>query len=96
MTTISTQTQFGFRPGHSTSDVLLLLPKGWQDTLVVGLDITGAFDKVWHADMHVQGLPPAKDSPGDDEQAVIEAFSHTSLSSTGFSVGLNPEEHLCR
>ena len=48
--------QFGFRPGRSTSDLLLLLTKEWQDaldegldTLVVALDIAGAFDRVWHA-----------------------------------------------
>ncbi len=48
--------QFGFRPGRSTSDLLLLLTKDWQnaldeglDTLVVALDIAGAFDRVWHA-----------------------------------------------
>ena len=47
--------QFGFRPGRSTSDLLLLLSKDWQDalddgqdTLVVALDIAGAFDRVWH------------------------------------------------
>ena len=48
--------QFGFRPGRSTADILLLLSKDWQDaldegldTLVVALDIAGAFDRVWHA-----------------------------------------------
>ena len=48
--------QFGFRPGRSTSDLLLLLSRDWQDaldegldTLVVALDIAGAFDRVWHA-----------------------------------------------
>ena len=47
--------QFGFRPGRSTADLLLLLSKDWQDaleegldTLVVALDIAGAFDRVWH------------------------------------------------
>ncbi len=47
--------QFGFRPGRSTSD-LLLLSQEWQDslhegldTLVVFLDIAGAFDRVWHS-----------------------------------------------
>ena len=47
--------QHGFKPGRSTSDLLLLLSKGWQDaldegldTLVVALDIAGAFDRVWH------------------------------------------------
>ena len=42
--------QFGFRRGHSTSD-LLLLSKSWHDTLDAGippLDIAGAFDCVWH------------------------------------------------
>ena len=48
--------QFGFRPGRSTSDLLLLLSRDWQDalddsldTIVVALDIAGAFDRVWHA-----------------------------------------------
>ena len=48
--------QFGFRPGCSTSDLLLLLSQAWQDTLdegldtlVVALDIAGAFDRVWHS-----------------------------------------------
>ena len=48
--------QFGFRPGRSTADLLLLLSKDWQDaldggldSLVVALDIAGAFDRVWHA-----------------------------------------------
>uniref|UniRef100_A0A0P4VTV9 Reverse transcriptase domain-containing protein n=1 Tax=Scylla olivacea TaxID=85551 RepID=A0A0P4VTV9_SCYOL len=47
--------QFGFRPGRSTSDLLMLLTGGWQDALdggldsvVVALDIAGAFDRVWH------------------------------------------------
>ena len=47
--------QFGFRPGRSTSDMLMLLTKNWQDaldeghaTVVVALDIAGAFDRVWH------------------------------------------------
>ena len=48
--------QFGFRSGRSTTDLLMLLSKDWQDsldngldTLVVALDIAGAFDRVWHA-----------------------------------------------
>ena len=48
--------QFDFRPRHSTSDLLLLLSKNWQDaldeglnTLVVVLDIVGAYDRVCHA-----------------------------------------------
>ena len=47
--------QFGLRASHSTSDLLLLLFKDWWnaldeslDTLVVALDIAGAFDSVWH------------------------------------------------
>ena len=47
--------QFGFRPGRSTSDLLMLLTRNWQDalddgqdTVVVALDIAGAFDRVWH------------------------------------------------
>lgn len=30
--------QFGFRPGRSTADLLLLLSKEWQDALEEGLD----------------------------------------------------------
>ncbi|KAK4297983.1 hypothetical protein Pmani_029631, partial [Petrolisthes manimaculis] len=48
--------QFGFRSGRSTSDLLMLLSRDWQDsldsgldTIVVALDIAGAFDHVWHA-----------------------------------------------
>lgn len=47
--------QFGFRHGRSTSDLLTLLSKKWNDaldtglvTLVIALDIAGAFDCVWH------------------------------------------------
>ncbi|XP_050712617.1 uncharacterized protein LOC126996284 [Eriocheir sinensis] len=43
--------KFGFRPGRSTSDLLMLLTKIWQDTLttvVVALDIADAFDRVRH------------------------------------------------
>ena len=47
--------QFGFRKGRSTSDLLLLLSKSWHDaldagrpSLVIALDIAGAFDTVWH------------------------------------------------
>ena len=46
---------FGFRPGRSTSDVLMFLTRKWQDalddgqdTVVVALDIAGAFDRIWH------------------------------------------------
>ena len=47
--------QFGFRPGRSTSEQLMLLTRHWQDSLnegretaMIALDIAGAFDKVWH------------------------------------------------
>ena len=47
--------QFGFRKRRSASDLLLLLTKAWQDSLdssrpslVIALDIAGAFDAVWH------------------------------------------------
>uniref|UniRef100_A0A0P4WNB5 Reverse transcriptase domain-containing protein n=1 Tax=Scylla olivacea TaxID=85551 RepID=A0A0P4WNB5_SCYOL len=47
---------FGFRSGRSTSDLLLFLSQEWQDTLdegldtlVVALDIAGAYDRVWHS-----------------------------------------------
>ena len=47
--------QFGFRPGHSTADLLNILSQKWNNFLdhsdevcVIALDIKGAFDKVWH------------------------------------------------
>ncbi len=47
--------QFGFRPGHSTLDMLLLLSQPWMEVLnvrheirTVSLDISRAFDTVWH------------------------------------------------
>ena len=47
--------QFRFRKGRSTSDLLLGLSQSWnealdagQPTLVIALDIAGAFDCVWH------------------------------------------------
>ncbi|XP_033113174.1 uncharacterized protein LOC117113836 [Anneissia japonica] len=47
--------QFGFRPGHSTSDLLTILSKKWNTALFSGhemcaikIDIKGTFDKVWH------------------------------------------------
>ncbi len=47
--------QFGFRPGHSTLDMLLLLSQQWTEALnarqeihAVSLDISRAFDTVWH------------------------------------------------
>ena len=47
--------QFGFRPGHSPLDMLLLLSKQWMEVInarqeirAVSLDISRAFDTVWH------------------------------------------------
>ena len=47
--------QFGFRPGHTTLDMLLLLSQQWMEVLNAGhenraisLDISRAFDTVWH------------------------------------------------
>ena len=47
--------QFGFKPGHSTADLLNILSQKWNNSLdqsdevcVIALDIKGAFDKVWH------------------------------------------------
>ena len=52
---LQSPSQFGFRKGRSTSDLLLLLSKAWHDaldigrpSLVIALDIAGAFDCVWH------------------------------------------------
>ena len=43
------------QPGRSTSDLLMRLTKKWQsaldeglDTVMVALDIAGAFDRMWH------------------------------------------------
>ena len=53
--TRSSNHQFGFRPGHSTLDILLLLSQQWmevlnarQDIRAVSLDISRAVDTVWH------------------------------------------------
>ena len=53
--------QFGFRKNRSTADLLTLLSKKWNDTLdagrntlVVALDIAGAFDCVWHQGLLVK------------------------------------------
>lgn len=47
--------QFGFRSSKSTSDLLMLLIKGWpeaidegHDTVTVALDKVDAFDRLWH------------------------------------------------
>jgi len=47
--------QFGFRPKHSTLDLLTCATQGWERALdkgqeikVVALDISRAFDSVWH------------------------------------------------
>ena len=47
--------QFGFRAGHSTLDMLLLLIQQWmeafnvrRETRAISLDISRAFDTVWH------------------------------------------------
>ena len=51
--------QFGFRPGHSTLDMLLLLSQQWMEVLnaiheirAISLDISRAFDTVWHCPAH--------------------------------------------
>ena len=47
--------QFGFRPHHSTADLLTILAQTWNASLnrseevcIVACDIKGAFDRVWH------------------------------------------------
>ena len=47
--------QYGFRPNHSTADLLTVLSQTWNNILdkggevyAVALDIKGAFDQVWH------------------------------------------------
>ena len=47
--------QFGFRPHHSTADLLTILAQTWNASLdrseevcIVACDIQGAFDRVWH------------------------------------------------
>ena len=47
--------QFGFSPGHSTLDMLLLLSQQWMEVLnarheirAISLDISQTFDTVWH------------------------------------------------
>ncbi|KAK4319782.1 hypothetical protein Pmani_009300 [Petrolisthes manimaculis] len=67
--------QFGFRPGKSTSDLLMLLTRDWQDalddgldTVVVALDIAGAFDRVWHGGLleklRAKGIQGSHQNPG--------------------------------
>ena len=53
--------QFGFRPGHSTGDILTNLAQNWNATLdkgeeacVIALDIKGAFDKVRHNGLYTK------------------------------------------
>ena len=47
--------QFGFRPKHSTLDLLMSTVQKWSNALdvgqevkVVALDVSHAFDSVWH------------------------------------------------
>lgn len=47
--------QYGFRPNHSTADLLTVLSQTWNniqdkgdEVCIVALDIKGAFDQVWH------------------------------------------------
>ena len=49
------QRQFGFRPGRTSLDLLINMVQNWTDALASGsevravaLDISKAFDKVWH------------------------------------------------
>ena len=53
--------QFGFRPVHSTGDLLTILSQNWNATLdkgeevcVIVLDIKAAFDKVWYNGLHTK------------------------------------------
>ena len=76
--------QFGFRPGRSTADLLLLLSKNeqealeeGQDTLVVALDIAGVFDRVWHPGL-VEKLR-AKDIQGDLLMLLKDYLQHRTL-----------------
>ena len=48
--------QFGFRPGYSTLDMLLLLSQQWKEVhnakhenRSISIDISQAFDTVWHS-----------------------------------------------
>ena len=48
--------QFAFCVGHTTTDLLTLMSQSWTDALAAGgearavaLDISKAFDRVWHA-----------------------------------------------
>ena len=47
--------QFGFRPHHTSGDILTIFSQQWLNALdrgnqirLITLDIKGAFDKVWH------------------------------------------------
>ena len=55
--------QYGFRPGRSTGDLLSFLTNSWSsslgsfgETFAVALDISKAFDRVWHKAL-IQKLP---------------------------------------
>ena len=50
--------QYGFRQGRSAADLLLLKSASWNhlldrgmDSFFVALDITEAFNRVWHRDL---------------------------------------------
>ena len=51
--------QFGFKPDHSTLDMLLLLSQQWMEILnakhdirAISRDVSRAFDTVWHPVWH--------------------------------------------
>ena len=46
---------FGFRPHHSTADIIIIFSQQWSNALdrgyevrLIAFDIKGASDKVWH------------------------------------------------
>ena len=87
--------QFGFRPGHTTLDLLLLLTQSWTNALASGkevrsvaLDISKAFDKVWHdgllfklAELGIAGslLDWLRSYLSDRKQRVIINTDHSDL-----------------
>ena len=50
--------QYGFQKGRSTGDILIFLTESWSssfkdfgESFAIGLDISKAFDRVWHTSL---------------------------------------------
>jgi len=81
--------QFGFRPGHSTLDKLLLLSQQWMEVLnarheirAISSDISCGFDTVWHPAMLTK-------LSSDDMQGHLHSWLADFLSCRSQRVALN-------